>query len=61
MTVYTESEEPTLDLTPYRASDEEPTLDVVLAKSDCIWAAQEQERVGNAEAAASWLLVAGSL
>lgn len=61
MSPYTEAEEPTLDLTPYRESDDEPTLDVSLAKSDCVWAAQEQERAGNTEAAASWLLVAGSL
>lgn len=61
--LYADVHEPTLelDLTPFRSDDDEPTSEVFLAKSDAIWAAQEQERSGNLEAAAYWLAVAGGL
>lgn len=61
MTRYTETQEPTLDLAPFRSDDDEPTSKVYLARSDAIWASQEEERSGNLEAAGVWLAVAGSI
>lgn len=48
------------ELAPYTA-DGEPTLEWHLSKSDAIWESRERMRLGNNEAAAEWLLIAGAL
>lgn len=50
-----------LDLSPYEESDDGPTLDVELTKSDAVYEAHERLRSGNYEAAGVWFLVAGNL
>lgn len=47
-------------ISPYEET-EEPTTPWRLEKSDAIWEAQERLRLGEAEAAGVWLLVAEGL
>ncbi len=54
-------DETTLDLTPFVAEDDDPTLRIEITKSDAIWEAQERARLGSYEAAGFWLMMAGEL
>lgn len=61
LTLSTFSADPVFDLAPYEESNEEPTLEVPLTKSDAVYEAHEKMRAGNYEAGGFWLLVAGSI
>lgn len=61
LTISTFSADPVFDLAPYEESNEEPTLEVTLTKSDAVYEAHEKLRAGNHEAAGVWFLVAGGL
>lgn len=56
-----EPSEVTVDLTPFVAEDDDPTVRLEITKSDAIWEAQERARVGSFEAAGFWLMMAGEL
>lgn len=49
------------DLARYSVSDDEPTVEVVMSRSDAIWEAHERMRLGAYEAAGVWFLVAEGL